>query len=203
MSSSPSSPTIPQSPRQTHPPSPLKQQPSRPSSPQNLQPLRPIGPPSKMKDCQGRVDGRVLGQNSRVGPKCTERSHTTGLTRRAGFPGIWWMPPSGRGWKCRDGARWEIKSRAHVNVISCACPQSWLVVVKAQGKPCSSKAKHTESWGTARKASREASVPGQRSQHGRGNRVKAKTFAESRTLSKSTEATKRQVTKPSATNYVR
>lgn len=52
-----------------HPPSPLKQQPSRPSSPQNRQPLCPIGPPLKMKDCQGRVDGRVLGQNSRVGPK--------------------------------------------------------------------------------------------------------------------------------------
>lgn len=46
------------------------------------------------------------------------------------------------------------------------------------------------------------SVPGQRSHHGRG-KIKAKTFAESRTLSKSTEATKRQVTKPSATNYVR
>lgn len=73
---------------------------------------------------------------------------------------------------------------------------SWLVVVKAQGKPCSSKAKHSIMGSRFLGGGRD-------SQHSGGNRVKAKTFAESRTLSKSTEATKRQVTKPSATNYVR
>lgn len=92
--------------------------------------------------------------------------------------------------------RWRPMGNQVSSTRKCHCPQSWLVVVNA-------KAKHTESWGTARKASREASATEQHSHHGRGNRVKAKTFAESRTLSKSTEATKRQVTKPSATNYVR
>ena len=44
-----------------------------------------------MKDCQGRVAERVLDQNLPVGPKRTEGAHTSGWTRRTGFPGIWWM----------------------------------------------------------------------------------------------------------------